>query len=98
MKYKVFLFDADDTLFDFAAGEKLAFSGTVRELGYAGDLESVFATYKIESDSLWEQVEQGKLAKKELKWKRFHNTFQKHQMQQSSVAAGSPTDRFACRL
>ena len=46
MKYKVILFDADETLFDFKKAEKEAFKNTMIEFNIDYDENYHFSTYK----------------------------------------------------
>jgi 2-haloacid dehalogenase len=78
MAYNLFLFDADDTLFDFKASETLSFSSTLRQLGVVTDLQPIYKTYRAESARLWALLEQGQTTKDFLKVERFRRTFAKH--------------------
>lgn len=78
MPYDLFLFDADETLFDFRASEKLALAGAFAEFGVTGDLEAISATYRAESERLWQQLEQGTTTKDFLKTERFRRTCAAH--------------------
>lgn len=88
MKYDLFLFDADDTLFDFKASEKHAFAATLKSYNHHQDIESLYATYGLESVVLWREVEQGKITKDFLKAERFRRTFAKHGIELSAEAVG----------
>ena len=46
MKYKVILFDADETLFDFKKSEREAFKNTMIEFNIEYDENYHFSTYK----------------------------------------------------
>ena len=78
MKYELFLFDADDTLFDFKSCERKAFTSALNHFGHNDDIELLYRTYGVESQALWREVEQGKIAKDFLKAERFRRTFAKH--------------------
>lgn len=78
MKYNLFLFDADDTLFDFKSCEKQAFTATLHHHGHTQNIDQLYTTYGIESLALWREVEQGKISKDFLKSERFRRTFEKH--------------------
>jgi putative hydrolase of the HAD superfamily len=71
MSFKLILFDADDTLFDFAKSEVVAFENTI--LPHIGEiaLEHVFERYKKISRKLWSRVEKGKANNNYLKVERF---------------------------
>jgi len=88
MKYDLFLFDADDTLFDFKACEKHAFAATLKQHGYEENIEGLYLTYGLESIILWREVEQGKITKHFLKSERFRRTFAKHDVSLSPEAVG----------
>jgi 2-haloacid dehalogenase len=88
MKYNLFLFDADDTLFDFKASEKHAFAATLKHHGLHHDIEALYLTYGNESLILWREVEQGKITKDFLKAERFRRTFAKHGVSLSAEAVG----------
>lgn len=81
MSYDLFLFDADDTLFDFGAGERDAFATTLAEFGWRESIDDLFRTYSSESLALWREVEQGKITKTFLKSERFRRTFAKHNVE-----------------
>lgn len=81
MKYDLFLFDADDTLFDFKSSERLAFANTLSLFQCTENIDALYATYCIESSALWQAVEQGKVAKEVLKAERFRRTFLNHQLE-----------------
>lgn len=88
MKYDLFLFDADDTLFDFKACEKHAFTTTLKYHGHQENIEDIYHTYQAESVVLWREVELGKITKDFLKAERFRRTFFKHQVELSADAVG----------
>lgn len=88
MKYNLFLFDADDTLFDFKASEKHAFAATLKYHDHHHDIEALYVTYGQESVVLWREVEQGKITKDFLKAERFRRTFAKHGVSLSAEAVG----------
>lgn len=73
MKYDLFLFDADDTLFDFKASEKLSLESVMKQfkIEFTSDL---YTTYKAESAKLWRQLELGETTKDFLKVERFRRT------------------------
>ncbi|MGV7210187.1 YjjG family noncanonical pyrimidine nucleotidase [Oxalobacteraceae bacterium A2-2] len=75
MKHTLFLFDLDDTLLDFRASEKLAFSRTLQDLGLTTITESLFQQYQAYNVALWRAFEQGAVSKDFLKVERFRQTF-----------------------
>lgn len=78
MGYSLFLFDADDTLFDFRSAELQALHSTLGHLAEKLCLEMLFNTYRSESESLWRQLERNLITKDDLKVERFRRTFAKH--------------------
>ena len=75
MKYKLFLFDLDDTLLDFKASEKLSFVRTMQYLGLRGDMDEIFHRYQAINVDLWKKFEMGTVSKDFLKVERFRSTF-----------------------
>ncbi|MEG2869184.1 MAG: noncanonical pyrimidine nucleotidase, YjjG family, partial [Terrisporobacter sp.] len=57
MKYKVIIFDADETLFDFKKAEKEAFKNTILEFGMNYDESYHFETYKVINTAIWKELE-----------------------------------------
>lgn len=91
MAYKLFLFDADDTLFDFKATELSSFNATMSSFGIHRQsdltLETLFRTYKSHVSKLWRQVEQGTVTLEFLKAERFKLTFENHRIDVCPVKA-----------
>ena len=82
MKYKLFLFDLDDTLLDFQASEKLSFKSTFLNFNIAENLiDGIHETYKIENSLLWKQIEKGEIDKDFLKIERFKRTIDSHKLE-----------------
>lgn len=75
MKYRLFLFDLDDTLLDFRASEHLSFERTMRALGLGALPDGLFARYQAINIGLWKSFEQGAVSKDFLKVERFRLTF-----------------------
>ncbi|GJJ01832.1 noncanonical pyrimidine nucleotidase, YjjG family protein [Duganella rhizosphaerae] len=75
MKYRLFLFDLDDTLLDFKASEKLSFVRTMRELGLRDGVDGIFQQYQAINVELWRRFETGAVTKDFLKVERFRKTF-----------------------
>ena len=65
MRYKFLLFDADDTLLDFAAAERDGLTKTFAELGIPLD-DGRRERYVILNKSLWKLHDEGKLTRDEL--------------------------------
>ena len=70
MKYTYLLFDADNTLFDFHAGEKNAFHKALAAFGF-GENEDDYARYAAINSSLWKQLEKGEITKDRIFAERF---------------------------
>ena len=75
MKYKLFLFDLDDTLLDFRASEKRSFLHTMHELGLRDNIDALFSQYQAINVDLWRRFETGDVTKDFLKVERFRKTF-----------------------
>ncbi len=71
-KYKYLLFDADNTLFDFAACERAALFATFKNAGIILDDEKI-ACYSRINDSFWKALERGEVTKEALRYKRFES-------------------------
>jgi 2-haloacid dehalogenase len=71
MKYKIILFDADDTLFDFHRSEKHAFEQTVRAFGIPYDESFHLKAYREVNAAIWKEFEDGRIAQSVLKVERF---------------------------
>lgn len=70
MKYTYLLFDADNTLFDFHAGEKNAFRKALAEFGFCEN-EGDYELYAKINASLWKMLEKGEITKDEIFARRF---------------------------
>ncbi len=77
-KYRLFLFDADDTLLDFRESEKVALRETFHRFGIAERYDELYPTYRAVSGVLWGKLEEGRLTQDFLKIERFRTTFEKH--------------------
>lgn len=77
MKYKILLFDADETLFDFKKAEKEAFKNTILEFGINYDESYHFETYKEINTIIWKELEEGLITQAKLKVERFKRLSQK---------------------
>ena len=80
MKYKVSIFDADETLFDFKKAEKEAFKETILEFGMDYDESYHFETYKVINSAIWKELEQGLITQSKLKIERFKRLSNKLQI------------------
>lgn len=71
MKYKVVLFDADDTLFDFKKSETHAFMKTMKELEDVYEDRVHLKAYHEINTRIWKEFELGEITQKDLKVERF---------------------------
>ena len=71
---KYLLFDADGTLYDFAATERIALSSLFRELSLS---EGLLPIYHEENRKCWDMYEEGKITLKELESMRFRLFFER---------------------
>ena len=74
LKYKYLLFDLDHTLLDFDAAEDIALSQLLYEEGVE-DIQTYKDYYVPMNKSLWKDLEQKKITKKELVNSRFAKLF-----------------------
>lgn len=79
-KYDVFLFDADDTLFDFSKSSALALETLFNRFGYAYS-EAIPQILTDISAPLWQSYEKGKILDKELQKIRFVELFAQLEIQ-----------------
>lgn len=70
MAYKVLLADADDTLFDFRKGERIAIAETFRRFGIA-DTDENLALYHRVNQAQWKRLERGETTQQRLRVDRF---------------------------
>ncbi|OFA04305.1 YjjG family noncanonical pyrimidine nucleotidase [Duganella sp. HH101] len=89
MKYKLFLFDLDDTLLDFRASEKLSFVRTMQALGLRDGVDGIFQQYQAINVELWRRFETGDVTKDFLKVERFRKTFEANGIELDPEAASS---------
>lgn len=87
MRYKLFLFDLDDTLLDFKASEQLSFVRTLQALGLSGDMAALFMQYQAINVALWRAFETGSVSKDFLKVERFRKTFMENGLELDPEAA-----------
>lgn len=77
MNYKVIIFDADQTLFDFKKSEEHTLQKTMLEFNIDYDKEYHLPQYKIINSAIWKELEQGFISQKELKIERFKRYIKK---------------------
>lgn len=73
-KYKVILFDLDDTLLDFQKAEQRAFMKVCQDNNLTYDNE-LFDSYKAINKSLWKKYEEGEISNSEVVATRFELFF-----------------------
>lgn len=76
MKYKAILLDADDTIFDFQAGNHCAVEQLMDEIGYHSP--NRFDEYQAINHACWEALERGEMTQEELKIIRFERFLSKY--------------------
>ena len=81
MKYKLVLFDADGTLFDFDTAEKQAFEKTFKQFGIDKNLRQLHKEYEIINMAIWRDFEQKKITSEKLRIERFRRFFAKENLQ-----------------
>lgn len=74
MKYRVLLFDADNTLLDFTKTEEQAFVTTMKNHGYPHDTQTK-AVYDVLNHDLWKKYERGEITREEVVNTRFGKLF-----------------------
>lgn len=84
---KYLLFDADGTLYDFAASAEISLKKVFEKNGIAFTSEN-FEKYEIGNKYCWECYEKGTLTQEELKTKRFQLLFDLFSLNQSAFVAG----------
>jgi putative hydrolase of the HAD superfamily len=77
MRYNVILFDADGTLFDFHAAEKVAFKAVLEKLGLKDDFDNQIKLYEPINDHIWSELEKGLISQEALKVERFNRYLKK---------------------
>lgn len=76
-KYKVLLFDLDNTLFDFEHSEKIALLTTAKHFGLSDAYEVFEAIYHEVNKPLWHALEQGIVDSAYIKMHRFSGVVEK---------------------
>lgn len=75
MIYEYILFDADDTLYDYALAEAHALTSAFQEFGIEDTDNSYVDRYRIINQGLWTEFEQGKISSVNLRRERFARLF-----------------------
>lgn len=73
MRYQGILFDADDTLFDFQAGNRNAVNALLDEIGYLHP--DRYDQYEAVNLACWAELEQGRLTQDALRAERFRRFY-----------------------
>ena len=76
MRYKAILFDVDDTLLDFQAGNRNAVNQLMDELGYHDP--DRYDQYEAINLKCWRELEAGLLTQNQLKLARFVRFFDRY--------------------
>ncbi|MBE0451438.1 MAG: noncanonical pyrimidine nucleotidase, YjjG family [Clostridia bacterium] len=71
MKYKVLLFDADETLFDFKKSESIALEQAISDFDIPYDPDHHLKIYEAINTAIWKEFEEGKITQNTLKVERF---------------------------
>ena len=79
-RYRGFLIDADNTIFDFDRSEREAFYQTIKQFGMVGSktstkLKEYHEIYKKINDKIWKELEEGKITWDKLQIERFKRFF-----------------------
>lgn len=80
MKYEVILFDADDTLFDYARAESQALHNAFHYFGMPTGADDYSASYKEINRALWRDLELGLITSQKLRVERFQRLFSAHKL------------------
>lgn len=76
MKYKVIIFDADGTLFDFEKAERHALERSMNHYRYEYDERKHLSKYKKHNKAVWDDFERENISAEELKVERFRRFFE----------------------
>jgi 2-haloacid dehalogenase len=76
-RYNTILFDLDDTILDFTKGEGVALNALFKEMNIDG-IDSVINDYRIINQSLWHDLENGKVTRDYVLNNRFFLLFKKY--------------------
>ncbi|MGG4102416.1 YjjG family noncanonical pyrimidine nucleotidase [Paenibacillus lautus] len=77
MRYNVILFDADETLYDYAKSEAFALSGVFGEIDQECT-DAIVDSYRRINQQLWRDFEQGKVTQSDLRTARFDRLLAEH--------------------
>ena len=93
MRYRVILFDNDDTLMDFQAGNRNAVNRLMDELGYRHP--DRYEQYEAVNRECWAELEQGRLTQGQLRLARFTRFFDRYPVPGDAASAA---ERFVTLL
>lgn len=79
-KYNTLLFDLDDTILDFAKGEKAALTALFEEMKVE-NVQDVMNDYAVINKSLWNDLEKGRVGRDYVLNNRFFMLFKKYNME-----------------
>ncbi|MEF7437915.1 YjjG family noncanonical pyrimidine nucleotidase [Paenibacillus lautus] len=79
MRYNVILFDADDTLYDYAQSEAFALAGVFGEI-HQECTNAIVDSYRRINQQLWNDFEQGIVTQGELRTARFERLLAEHRI------------------
>lgn len=82
-KFDLILFDADGTLFDFAASERVAFEACLEAALGVGHYAEAHRVYVELSAALWRQLEQGTITGPELRERRWRELSERCRLEYS---------------
>ncbi|MCL1855082.1 MAG: HAD-IA family hydrolase [Clostridia bacterium] len=85
MKYRIFLSDADDTLFDFTAGERNALLILLRQFSLPAD-EATRSLYIRINEAHWKKLERGETTQPILRVERFRDFLHAVRLRRDPVA------------
>ena len=85
MEYKVILFDADDTLFDFQKTEKHALENLMCSLDTDHDKDYCINIYREINTNIWKEFEEGKITSDKLKVERFQRLIDKLNLSDDAI-------------
>ena len=88
MKFRALFVDADNTLFDFDAGQKLALEATLKDLSLPDDADAVSVFHRC-NKAAWAKFEQGQIANQainEMRWSEWLSDQKITQVGVSTVA------------
>jgi putative hydrolase of the HAD superfamily len=70
-KYKLLIFDADETLYDFKKAEEIALSSTLEFFGQKYERDNHLVVYDKINTFIWKEFEKGLITQEKLKFVRF---------------------------